>query len=72
MIIIKLKEMKLMQERKLGRSITWKEISEETNIPTNTLSRISRLEGYNINMKDLDALCKYFKISPGDLLEQKN
>lgn len=44
------------------------EVSEETGISRPTLTRIANIPGYNTNTDTIDALCKYFSCTPGELL----
>jgi len=49
------------------RRITLDEVSRETSISKNTLSRISSTWGYNTTTDNLDRLCKYFGCSLTDI-----
>ena len=49
------------------RRITLDEVSRETGISRNTLSRISSTLGYNTTTDILDRLCKYFSCTLADL-----
>lgn len=51
------------------RRITFNEVSAETGISRPTLTRIANTPGYNTNTDTVNALCKYFRCKPGDLLE---
>lgn len=69
MIRIKLKQLldeKAFSER---RRITLNDVADETGISRPTLTRIANVPGYNTNTDTVDALCKYFKCSPGELLQ---
>jgi len=69
MIRIKLKQLldeKAFQER---RRITLNDVAEATGISRPTLTRIANVAGYNTNTDTLDALCKYFKCQPCDLIQ---
>jgi len=44
------------------------EVSDETGISRPTLTRIANIPGYNTNTDTINALCKYFSCTPGDLL----
>lgn len=61
---------KLLDEKAFNerRRITLNEVSEETGISRATLTRIANVPGYNTNTDAIDALCKYFKCTPGELL----
>jgi len=69
MIRIKLKQLldeKAFVER---RRITLNDVAEETGISRPTLTRIANVPGYNTNTDTVDALCKYFKCTPAELLQ---
>ena len=51
------------------RRITLDEVVEKTGISRPTLTRIVNRPGYNLNMKALEALCRYLECTPGDLLQ---
>ena len=51
------------------RRITLKEVSQKTGLSQPTLSRVSNIPGYNTNTDTINALCKFFKCTPGELLE---
>jgi len=51
------------------RRITMNEVSEVTGIARATLTRIANVPGYNTNTDTIDALCKYFRCTPGELIE---
>lgn len=69
MIRIKLKQ--LLDEKAFAerRRITLNDVAEETGISRPTLTRIANVPGYNTNTDTVDALCKYFGCTPGDLLQ---
>lgn len=52
-----------------GRRITMDELGRDTGISRSTLKRMANLRGYNVEISAVDALCRYFKCQPGDLLE---
>jgi len=69
MIRIKLRGMlddKCFKER---RKISLNELSEITGISRTTINRISNQPGYNATLDAVDALCRYFGCTPGELLE---
>lgn len=49
--------------------ITLNQVSKETGISRATLNRIVNTPGYNTNTDSVNALCKYFQCSPGELME---
>lgn len=58
------------KEEREGRVITWREVSEATGISVSVLSSLAspRL-GVATNTRFVEALCRYFKCGPGDVLE---
>lgn len=69
MIRIKLRGMlddKCFKER---RKISLNEVSEITGISRTTVNRIVNQPGYNATLDAVDALCRYFGCTPGELLE---
>lgn len=69
MIRIKLKQLLDDKAFEDGRRITLNEVSEATGIARATLNRIANLPAYNTTLDNVDALCRYFSCTPGDLLE---
>ncbi|MBA1445767.1 MAG: helix-turn-helix transcriptional regulator [Chromatiales bacterium] len=57
---------KSFRERK---RITMSDVSKGTGVSRATLTRISNTPGYNTNTDTLNALCRYFDCTPGELLE---
>lgn len=51
------------------RKISLNEVSEVTGISRTTINRMVNQPGYNATLDAIDALCKYFDCTPGDLLE---
>lgn len=51
-----------------GRRISLSEVCEATGISKTSLNRIMNEKNYNFGIHSVDALCKYFKCQPGDLL----
>lgn len=51
------------------RQITLNEVSAATGIGRATLTRIVNIPGYNATTTNLDALCRYFSCTAGELLE---
>jgi len=51
------------------RRIPLKEVAQKTGLSQPTLSRVSNIPGYNTNTDTINALCKYFECTPGELLE---
>ena len=50
------------------RRITLNEVCEATGISRATMTRIANIPGYNTNTDAIDALCRYFDCTPGELL----
>ncbi len=69
MIRIKLKQLLDDKAFSEGRRITLNEVSEATGVARATINRIANQPGYNTTTDSIDALCKYFACTPGDLLE---
>ena len=69
MIRIKLKQLLDDKAFSEGRRITLNEVSESTGVARATINRIANQPGYNTTTDSIDALCKYFACTPGDLLE---
>ena len=69
MIRFKLKELIAKREFKERRHITVREISEQTGIARNTLSRLLNQPGWNARTEHVDKLCAYFDCKVEDLLE---
>jgi putative transcriptional regulator len=62
-----LKEQIADKEFRENRRITLDEVSRETGISRNTLSRIANSRGVNTTSDNLDRLCKYFSCTLADL-----
>ena len=69
MIRIKLKSVMDDRAFKTGTRITLRDIALSTGISMSTLTRMSNVRGYNVELAAIDALCQYLKCQPGDLLE---
>lgn len=69
MIRVRLKHLLDDKAFKERRRITLNEVSEETGVSRPTLTRIANSAGYNTNTDTINALCKYFRCQPGELLE---
>lgn len=62
------KELLAEKERKEGRKLPYRTIREETGISLTTLVRWANNEVVSFDKKVLEALCKFFGGTPGDLL----
>lgn len=69
MLRVMLKQQLDDKEFRDRRKITLNEVSQETGVSRPTLTRIANVPGYNTNTDTLNALCKYFGCTPGDLLK---
>lgn len=69
MLRFKLKELIAEKEFQEGRRVTIAEISEETGIARNTLSRILNQPGWSTRTEYLDRLCAYFDCKIEELVE---
>lgn len=70
MIRVLVKQLLDEKEFRERRHITLNEVSRETGISRPTLTRIVNIPGYNTNTDTIDALCRYFECTPGELLQQ--
>ena len=53
-----------------GRKITWKEVSERTGISPSVLSSLASVRpGIATNSRYVEALCRFLRCQPGELLE---
>ena len=69
MIKFRLAELVLAREREEGRRITWREISDATKISQQTLANLaSRTQVTVTNTANVEALCRYFRCQPNDLV----
>jgi len=70
MIFFRAPELLLEEERREGRRIPWKEVSEATGISVQVLSNLgSRRQPAVTNTAYVEALCRYFRCSISDLVE---
>lgn len=60
----------LMAEKSLRekRRLTYREVSQEADIPKSVLSLYVAQKVRRFDIETLEKLCKYFNIQPGDLL----
>jgi DNA-binding Xre family transcriptional regulator len=55
---------------KIGKGVSWAEISRVTGISAGSLSRLAANRGaWTTNTRHLDSLCRYFRCGLDDLLE---
>lgn len=69
MIRVLVKQLLDEKEFRERRHITLNEVSKETGISRPTLTRVVNVPGYNTNTDTIDALCRYFECTPGELLQ---
>jgi len=69
MIRVLLKKLLDDKSFKEKEKITLNEVSEKTGISRATLNRVANTPGYNTNTDTINALCKYFECTPGELME---
>jgi DNA-binding Xre family transcriptional regulator len=63
---------RLLREREEaeGRAISWREVGQATGISPEVLSSLASPRGAPpTNTRFLDALCRFFRVGPGELLE---
>lgn len=64
----RLKELTASWEREQGRRLPVKELAEATGISRPTLSKMTDPKGYVTNTRHIEALCRFFKVTPNDLM----
>lgn len=69
MIRSKLKRLRVDKEERERRKLTYKTISSETGLSEGVLVRLMNSKFDRVEVPTLDALCRYFDIGIGDLLE---
>ena len=69
MIVIKLKEAMLAYGRRVGRNLTFEDVSEMTEIPTETLRSIGSRLGYHCSVARIEILCRALEVPLHDMLE---
>ena len=52
--------------------IPLKEITEATGIDSSTLSKLKKNPYYKLSFKNIDKLCNFFHVEPGDLIVSEN
>jgi len=69
--MIRLLVKKLLDDKSFRdkEKITLNEVAKKTSISRATLNRVANTPGYNTNTDTINALCKYFECSPGELME---
>ena len=70
MIRFKIASLLRRREEEEARVIPWREVSEATGISASVLSSLaSPRGGMTTNTRFVEALCRYFRCGPGELLE---
>lgn len=69
--MIRIKYKHFLEDKKFRdkRKYTIADVTEMTGISRATLMRIANTPGYSANLDAIDALCKFFRCAPGELLE---
>lgn len=65
MSIVKLKQYVLQKQAEWGREITIKEISEQTGVSRDTISRMLNASPTRIDEGTIKSLCKFFNVPAG-------
>jgi putative transcriptional regulator len=68
-ILSRFEELRLKKSREQGERLPLRKIIQETGLAETTLLRLSNGTNSRIDYTTLDALCRYFNCSVGDLLE---
>lgn len=65
----KVRQARLDYQAQIGRPVDLKEVAEATGITESALSRIERGLTQRVDFETLAKLCKFYGMTPGDLLE---
>ena len=65
MTMIKLKQYLLEKQAEWGREISIKEISEQSGLSRDTISRMLNGHPTRVDQGTIFALCSFFKVDPG-------
>ena len=68
MIKYNLKALISDKEFRNDKKITYEEISKSTGISRQTLSKIASRKGYKTSSEIIEKLCKYFNVTPDELM----
>ena len=68
MLLVNLKQLMLLKSAREKKRIYYKEVSKETGISVSTLSRIASNPKYNVSKEHIEKLCKYFDVTPDQLM----
>lgn len=69
MIVYRLDERMDEVRDRTGRRPSFKDIAEETKVSVSVLSNMRVKLGYTTTTRQIDALCRYFRCQPGDLMQ---
>lgn len=67
MIRLRLTELLADASFRRGRRVEILEVAQATGIHRTTLSKMVNIRGYNATLSNIDALCKFFDCSVGDV-----
>lgn len=63
-----LRELIVNRENRTRQRLSMREIAEATKIAPQTLSKIADPQGYVTNTRYLEALCRFFEVTPNEVL----
>lgn len=55
-----------------GKRPSFTEIAEETGVSVSVLSNMRKKVGYVTTTRQIDALCRYFRCQPGELIQWRS
>ena len=64
----RIKELMANWEREHGRRLSVKELAEGTGISSPTISKMTDPKGYVTNSGNIEAMCRFFKVTPNELM----
>jgi DNA-binding Xre family transcriptional regulator len=64
----KLRDLIAVWEREQGRRLSLKELAEATGIARPTLSKMVNPKGYVTSTRNIERLCRFFRVSPAELI----
>jgi len=68
MIVFNIKSLLEKKSKSENKRLTYKDIELATGIKYFKISRISSQTNYNLNVIDIEKLCRYFNCTPNDLI----
>lgn len=69
MIRVRINVLRAEKELQEGRKITFRDLTEETGLSMATINRILNGQSKQISFDTLNALCQYFGVGIGEVLE---